>query len=59
MPKLNSTKKRHDIVRRNFDSLCKRHPQWRIDALIEKTHQRTGYATRTIEGILRGEFERD
>ena len=59
MPKLHSTRERHDIVRRSFDQLCKRYPQWRVDALIEKTSQRTGYATRTIEGILRGEFERD
>ena len=57
MPKLASTQKRHRIVRHTFDRLCRQYPQWRVDALIDKTHEITGYANRTIEGILRGEFE--
>lgn len=59
MPKLASTQKRHKIVRHTFDRLCKQYPQWRVDALIKKTQEITGYATRTIEGILRGEFDQE
>ena len=52
-----STKKRHQLVRQTFDTLCKRYSRWSMDALLRETERRTGYAIRTIEGILRGEFD--
>ncbi len=47
--------KRNDKVRNLFESLSKKHPQWRIEALINEVAKTMFLAPRTIEAILRGE----
>ncbi|AUS06466.1 hypothetical protein [Pseudotamlana carrageenivorans] len=46
---------RNEKVRALFNQYCKKHPQWRTDAIIEEIVKRVFLSPRTIEGILRGE----
>jgi hypothetical protein len=48
-------KTRNQDVKRFFDELCKRHPEWRLDALEDKTAARFYISPRTVRAILKGE----
>lgn len=46
---------RNEKVRTQFNQLSIKHPQWRVDAIIEEIVKMVFLSPRTIEGILRGE----
>ena len=46
---------RNEKVRTLFNQYCKKHPQWRTDAIIDEIVKVVYLSPRTIEGILRGE----
>lgn len=48
-------KARNQDVRTYFDELCKKHPEWRLDALEDKTASRFYISARTVRAILKGE----
>lgn len=43
---------RNKKVRQLFDTLCKKNPKWRIDAVIEEVADNWFLAPRTIEAII-------
>lgn len=43
---------RNKKVRQLFDSLCKKNPKWRIDAVIEDVADACFLAPRTVEAII-------
>ncbi len=47
--------KRNEQVRKLFSKLSKKHPEWRVDVLIDKVADQWCLSPRTIEAILRGE----
>ncbi|GAA4198612.1 hypothetical protein GCM10022289_07630 [Pedobacter jeongneungensis] len=48
-------KLRNQDVKTYFDDLCRKYPEWRLDALEEKTAQRFYISPRTVRAILKGE----
>lgn len=46
---------RNNQVRSSFNELCKKHPQWRFDALVKQVAGSFFLSKRTVEAILRGE----
>ena len=46
---------RNDKVRTLFSQHCQKHPQWRVDAVIQEIVKVVFLSPRTIEGILRCE----
>lgn len=48
-------KRRDRNVRSLFTKLSKKHPQWRVDAVIKEVSERVFLSPRTVEGILRCE----
>lgn len=51
--------KRNEAVRRAFDKLVIKHPQWRIDAIIEELERKFFIAPRTLEAIIKREPDYD
>lgn len=51
--------KRNEAVRAAFDALQRRHPQWRLDAIIDKLSERYFVSPRTIEAIIKREVGYD
>lgn len=48
-------RRRNNKVRELFGQLSKKHPRWRIDAVINEVADSVFLSPRTVEGILRGE----
>lgn len=46
-------KDRNQALRRYFDDLCKKYPEWRLDALEEKTAKQFYISQRTVRAILK------
>lgn len=46
---------RNQKIREQFDELCRKHPKWRFDALVQEVADNAFLSTRTIEAIIRGE----
>ncbi|MDY3521980.1 hypothetical protein JSO54_09695 [Riemerella anatipestifer] len=46
---------RNQKVRKLFEEVSIKHPQWRIDAVITEVAERVFLSERTVEAILRGE----
>lgn len=47
--------RRNNKVKNLFDRLSKKHPQWRVDALINEVSIQMFLAPRTIDAILKNE----
>ena len=48
-------KSRNEAVKTYFASLAGKYPEWRLDALEEKTAGHFYISTRTVRAILKGE----
>ncbi len=48
-------KERNQAVKNYFAELCKKHPQWRLDALEDEAAKRFFIASRTVRAILKEE----
>jgi hypothetical protein len=48
-------KSRNLAVQVYFDELCKKHPEWRLDALEKSAGDKFYIAPRTVRAILKGE----
>lgn len=46
---------RNQAVKAYFDALARKYPQWRLDALEEKTAAQFFIRPRTVRAILKGE----
>ena len=55
MTRQNRLNLRNEKVRTLFNSLSKKNPKWRVDAVIEEIQKTIFLSSRTIEAILRGE----
>lgn len=51
-------KKRNQAVMKTYAELDKKHPQWRYDAIIEKVADRFFLAPKTVDQIIRGDYEK-
>ena len=51
-------KKRNKAVSEGYLKLTRKHPQWRHDAIVEKLAEQFFLAPKTIDQIIRGDYER-